>query len=288
MPTTTKTSKSKPNVALPNDESASAEASFLLLAPRHAQIPRDRIATVNVDVQVAAVFALGVSQLVSEPSVRKLFNNLAKSGEYSDSCVDDLEVAARAAWFTRHKLLLSNATRSEAQLPLHIIDEAYALRTRMLKLAEYWLSDDVEQAAEISAIRAGSGYQDLANDLLALAAMLERNDAELAQDKKLYRAGDAAEARTQADRILRLLGTSITQEQSQWTERQARAWTFLLDVYEEVRRGGRFLFAGNSPDQRFPSLTAVARTPSAGRGTKEGISGAGEEQAPADPPPPPA
>jgi hypothetical protein len=60
---------------------------------------------------------------------------------------------------------------------------------------------------------------------------------------------------------------AVTQEQSRWSALQARAWTHLLDVYEEVRRGGRFLFAGDRPDQRFPSLVAVARAASSGRST---------------------
>lgn len=264
-PSTVASTAAAPTAAPPTVESASAEASFLLLEPRYAAIPRDRIATVNVDIQAAAVFALGVSQIITEATVRARFKDLTRCGEYDDACVDALEPAARAAWYTRHRLLLTNATRSGAQLPLTVIDEATTLRARMLKLAEYWLSDAPAEAAEIVAIRAGSGYQDLANDLLGLAAMLERNDAELAQDRKLYRLGDPAEARRQADRMLGLLGVSVTQEQSRWSALQARAWTHLLDVYEEVRRGGRFLFAGDRPDQRFPSLVAVARAASSGR-----------------------
>src|SRR5690242_648935 len=82
------------------------------------------------------------------------------------------------------------------------------------RLAEYWLSDDVKVAAELAAIRIGTGYQDLANDLVALAALCERHQPVLSQDRKLYQAGDAALAKQLAGQILHRLGDAATAEQS--------------------------------------------------------------------------
>lgn len=249
-------------------EPSAAEAAFQSLGATFAEMPRDVLFPINVDVQVAAVFALGVSRFASEEGVRTRFSQLAKSGEYDDSVVDWLAPAAQAAWYARHRYLLETATRSEAQLPAALVDVAFALRGRMLRLAEYWLSDDLEAAAELAAIRIGSGHQDLANDLVALAALCDRHQPLLSQDKKLYQAGDTALAKQLAGEILERLGASATAEQSKWLTAQARAWTFLARTYEEVRRGGRFLFPNQEGEERFPSLVSVARA-AAVRGVKE-------------------
>jgi hypothetical protein len=240
-------------------ETASAEADFKAIEPRLKILPRDQLVAPNVDVQTAASVALGVARFLASEGVRKRFKNLAKSGEYDDSCVDDLPPVARAAWFARHSLLESTGTESTALLPVPLVDEATALRTRMFKCAEYHLGDDPAEAKRLSVIRAGQGYQDLANDLLGLSKMFARRKSDLAADKKSYRAFDAASAKKLANQILELLGVSGSEEQRRWTEMQNRAWTLLLQVYEEVARGGRFLYAHDEPDSLFPSLVAAAR-----------------------------
>ena len=40
---------------------------------------------------------------------------------------------------------------------------------------------------------------------------------------------------------------------------QPRVWTHLLGTYDEVQRGGLFLFAHDKADERFPSLVTVGR-----------------------------
>lgn len=45
-----------------------------------------------------------------------------------------------------------------------------------------------------------------------------------------------------------------------WSAMQPRVWTLLLDTYEEVRRGGLFLFAHDRGEERFPPLSALGRS----------------------------
>lgn len=265
-----KVQKSQPvSAPAPTIVPSDAEKAFKALGPRLAAIPRDALAVVNVDLQLAAVFVLGISGIVAEPAVRARFANLAKSGEYDDSCVDDLAPVAQAAWYARHRFVLASATRTEARLSVPLLEEATGLRGRMLKLVEYWLGDDGALAAEIAAIRAGTGHQDLANDLIALGALFERHGDTLAQDRKLYDASDATTANRLAGEILRQLGAAATQEQNEWSAMQPRVWTLLFETYEEVRRGGRFLFAKDRADERFPSLIAVGRAPVTRSSSKE-------------------
>ncbi len=218
------------------------------------------------------MFALGVSRFVNEAALRARFARLAATGEYDDACVEELAPAAQAAWFTRHRLLLANAMRSDARLSAALVDEAVKLRGRLLKLADYWLSDDAALAAEITAIRAGTGHQDLANDLIALAALLNRNKAEVSQDKKLYRATDIAAANRLGGAILDELAAAATAEQSEWAAAQPRAWTHLANTYAEVQRGGLFLFAHDRADERFPALAAVGRA-AMSRSSRKGENG---------------
>jgi hypothetical protein len=91
--------------------------------------------------------------------------------------------------------------------------------------------------------------------------MFEQNAKALAQDRKLYNASDATTANRLAGQILEQLGAAVTQEQSEWSAMQPRVWTLLSETYEEVARGGRFLFAKDRGEERFPSLIAVGRTP---------------------------
>ncbi len=282
--------KSQETTPVPAADSAAAavglseaEAAYRKLEPRLAAIPRDALAPLNVDLQVASVFVLGVARFVTEPSLRARFAKLAKTGEYDAACVEDLGPAAQAAWYARHRLLLANALRSDARLSAALVDEAVALRSRLLKLADYWLGDDIALAAEITAIRAGTGHQDLANDLIALAALLKRNKSEVSQDKKLYRATDIATANRLGGAILEELGAAATAEQSEWAAAQPRVWTHLANTYAEVQRGGLFLFANDRGDERFPSLIAVGRS-AMSRGTRKGENGTspeGEDTTPA-------
>jgi hypothetical protein len=43
-----------------------------------------------------------------------------------------------------------------------------------------------------------------------------------------------------------------------WAAMVPRAWTLLLATYADVRRAGRFLFAGAADERRFPCLLAVS------------------------------
>lgn len=248
------------NKAVADIEPVSAEADFKALEPRLKKLARDQLDAPNVDVQEAATIALRVCRLFKNKEVRQRFANLKKSGEYDDSCVDDLPAVARAAWFARHKVLESTGTEMEARLPLAILDEAEALRRRMLKCAEYHLGDDPFESNLLAVIRSGQGYHDLANDLLGLSRVFTRRKADLAADKKNYRASDAGAAKKLGNTILELLGGSGSDDRRSWVEMQSRAWTLLLRVYGEVVRGGLFLYAREAPEVMFPSLVAAARS----------------------------
>lgn len=271
----------KTRSATPVIELSTAESAYREIDPRLQALPKEKLVVVNVDMQVAAVFALGVSEIVQHPAVRPRFARLAKASDFDDQHVDALSKVALAAWFARHRFVMTTATRSEVQVPEATFTEASALRARMLRLLEYWMTEDAAVLGELAAIRQGTGYQDLANDLIALSALHGRFGETLSQDKKLYQPGDAASAARLAGTILRHLGLAATADQNEWAAVQPRAWTLLLETYEEVRRAARFLLGREMGDARFPSLVLASRgTPS--RPVKNGEPGRAGE-APAGP-----
>ena len=123
-PTAPVPTNTTPHVTAASVDVSAAEVAYRTLEARLAAIPRDSLSPLNTDLQVVSVFALGVSRFVKEPALRARFARLAKTGEYDDACVEELAPAAQAAWFTRHRLLLANAIRSDARLSAALVDES--------------------------------------------------------------------------------------------------------------------------------------------------------------------
>jgi hypothetical protein len=264
----------------PADESLfqSAEDCFQRTKPALDALATNDIKTPTIDVQEAAVIVLGIDGLLREPSTKAKIAALIKSGLLDGNLLENLSDVARAAWFSRYRLLQVSATHSEAALPIALVEEALTLRRRMLKTLDYNLDDDPDAVVRLNAIRSGAGHLDMANDLLANADFYRERKSDIEHDQKNYRKTDEADARRLADKILRLLGAVTTPEQTLWKNNQARAFTLLLSHYEEARRAGRFLFHYEEGEKMFPSLFSAVRSAPAPRAEKP----AAEPPAPAE------
>lgn len=246
---------------------AAAEKAYRAVEPRLLALPREQLVTVNVDVQIAATVALGVVNGITAKE-KKRFERLASIDELDPKALPDLPIVARAAFHARRMFLLASATSSEAILPASVAEAATRLKTRMMRVVEYYLADHPVAGPQIVAIRAGTGYLDLANDLLALAKLYKDYGATLATDRKDYKKSDAKLARELGDDIVERLGGGVTGEARSWQDRQTRAFKLLLDVYGEVQAAGVFLFRHEGGEERFPSLIAAARSAAASRTVK--------------------
>lgn len=272
-----KAASSKPadktgNQSPEDDYVADGEAALAAIEPKLLALPSDSITYVNVDVQVAAVAARGVARTISkDATLRARFEALAAAKEFDLAHLKGLETGALAAWFARHRLLLASATQSEAQLPASLVAAAMTLKARMMRVVEYHLGDHPKAGPIVAAIRAGTGYMDLANDLIALARLYKTYAKLLAHDKKDYQATDQNLAAKTGDQIVVLLEGS-TPEQRKWADLQARAWTWLNRAYDEVSEAGRYLKRHDADvDSAFPSLVTASRAESAkSAGPKEG------------------
>jgi len=270
MPAKKKPNKKPDAPSMEDTSSHIAETRFNELQSELDDISLAGLEPVKIDMQAAAVQALGVAELLSRPENREKIAALAKAGLVEEKLNPRLETVAWATWYTRHKLLLASATHSEATLPDALSARAQEVRGRMLKTLDYHLDDNPKAMAQLGHIRAGAGHQDLANDLSDLAAMYRAHHEEIRHDRKKFRDTDEREARELSEQILRLIGATTTPEQTRWKNYQVRASRLLFQIYEEAIRVGRFLYFYDDPEGRFPSLfTAVRAAPAPTRGEKK-------------------
>jgi hypothetical protein len=269
---------SKLNQPQPTDYTAAGETAFATTEPMLVAMPRDSLLLVNIDVQIAAITALAVARSIdADAGLRARFEGLAKIKEFDLAKLNGLATVALATWFARHMYLLASATRTEAQLPASVVEVASSLKNRMMRVVDYHLGDHAVAGPIVTAIRAGTGYLDLANDLVALARLYKKYLPLLEHDKKDYQAADETLAAQTGDQIINLLGGS-TPEQRKWADLQARAWSRLSADYDEVSAAGRYLKRNDDDlETAFPSLIAASRTAASKAPTTE---------QPADPPAP--
>jgi hypothetical protein len=252
-----------------------AEKAFHAVKQRLLGLDPEKLAARSVDLEKAAVAAAAVGRWVKEKEVRARFASLPK--KYFDQAhVDDLEKIALAAWHAAVSLRSASAGKSDAKLPVSLVQKATSIKQRMLPLCEYHFGDDPVDGPEVADIKLGAGYGDLASDLLRLAKLYKKHRARVKTDAKYYVAGDEAEAGRTAHAILRELGEAKNQDQKAWTDLTLRAWTLLEEVYNEVAAAGAWLYRFEDAATRFTSIYTAGRSaPAKARKPPKGDQGKG-------------
>ena len=237
-------------------EPEAAQQAFSTLKDRLDELDGYRRA--NTDIDRAAILAAAVGRMVRASELRARFASLP--GAYFDvDLVDILEPAALATWYASLRLRDATVLSSAATVPAALVGEATTVKQRMMRVLAYNLDDDVDVASKLDDIRQGTGHVDLASDLMRLARLYDEHASALAQDNRLYRAGDADEARRLALAIHQILGDGLEGDREYWADYRLRAWSFLVNTYEEVSAAGRWLFRNDEPERHFPSLYTVGR-----------------------------
>lgn len=264
MPTPkTPPSKPRPSAAAAAHRARDpGELALDRLRPRLDKVPPERMISPRTDVSAAASFVLSeIVPRLADPVLLARLKSLP-AAEFDASAVADLGPAAQAALWAQGQLASAEAQESGVRLPLELIDDATALRARMLKLVDYHLADQPRLKAEIDDIRSGHGYLDLAEDLRRLAALYRSEHAALHADTRFYRLEDAESAGTFAQRIVSELRT---QGAGQARDQAWRTWALVRELYEEVAGAARFLLRRQGGEAAFPSLHTVGRTQNRGR-----------------------
>lgn len=252
----------------------SAEAALESLTPRLLQLQASAVLQPRNDVRTAASFVL--SEIVPKVSAEGLNGRLESlpDAEFDFSAVADLQPAALACMASQAQLASSAVQTVTVRLPADLLDEATAVKERMLKVCAHQFADDERLGPEVADIRAGSGYLDLAEDLIRLAALYKSEAATVALDGRYYDRKDGARASALSDRItgeLRHAQTENSARDLAW-----RAYAFLEERYEEVASACRFIERKSDGERRFPSLRAAT-----GQGRKRSRTKTAPEPAPA-------
>ncbi|XYI04300.1 hypothetical protein ACMHYB_00915 [Sorangium sp. So ce1128] len=179
--------KKKPAPRKPSAPPQAAAAFDKVLAEIEALSP-DRLIPVNLDVPRVVSQVLGVS-----PGLVALRPAIAEHLPTFDVArLDRLDTYALAAWYA-HLLSLSSGDVESALKPL--LAEAAPLRENLLGDAEALARRGLLDAETVADIRAGQGYIDTANDLVALSALFSASWSEIAgrtvaTEEEVKRAGE--------------------------------------------------------------------------------------------------
>ncbi len=248
------------------------------------------VATLPGNLQLSAMAALNVAAWCKTPSARARFEQLAAASLFDLANLDRLDEAASLALYAASRYKAAKGVRSAARLPAALDESSKELRDRMFSCAEHALEDDAGATREVDRIRAGSGYLDRANDLVALAELYRQHPKDVRLDGKKFRETDEGEALSTAEAIFRALGVEAKGDGEDWRDLQHRAWVELATRYREVRRWGLALFADEPDvDERLPDLVAASRSARKAPNKPAADDGeGGEPDAPADDAPKPA
>lgn len=234
---------------------AAAKKAYDAMLPRMSALAKDSLATLNVDAQESAIIALSVARFLAEAEPAARFA-LLPAKAFDPAHLADLPTIGLAVSHAYVALQSARAQTTEAKLPVQLVHDASTLKDRMLECAEYLFKRHAVLSREVASIRFGSGYRDLASDLVRLAKVYEDHKTTVEKDPLNYRATDAAEARTRAQEILTELGNAQSAEERQCAAALTRAWTLLRATYDEVQAAGQFLYRHEEPEAKFPSLYA--------------------------------
>ncbi len=206
----------------------------------------------------AAIAAVALSKLCADPTIAA---GLAKVPEalFDPVCLTRLKPLALTLWHMTTEAETAAVQETQVRVPVALVNQALALRTKLLSLVEYYLGDVAAVAAEVVSIRSGTGYFDTASDLTRLARLVEDNRVVLQEDRKHYDAGDSALALRLAKQIIDELGSSG--EAKDWEARQAKVWALLYAYYTDIYDTGRYVFRNKPTAERFESLAQASRGP---------------------------
>ncbi|WP_438021938.1 hypothetical protein [Sorangium sp. So ce233] len=245
-----------------------AAAAYNRIAPELDELSAAAIALTPIHIDLPRAVALVLGALPGLAALRPAI--VKQLPEHKVALLDKLELYALAAWYA-HLIALpeSGAESSAGHAVKPLLDEAIALRARLLAEADDLARRGLIDPHAIDDIRAGEGHVDTANDLVALSALFNQSWPELAgrtsaDDEEVRRAGELG------PKLLAALGVrehSPDAALSDAADRRARAVALFVRAYEQTRRAVAYLrWDEGDAELIAPSLQRrerIARAPSA-------------------------
>lgn len=235
-----------------------AEAAFEKLRARIEALPENAVASGAVSHDEAASKVLGVIEAMrTEPAIEQTLRTLPAS-IFDAKHLDALGELTFALLHARRKAISEASTSSGVTVPVAVIEKAAELKATMMLVLEYYVGNEPQAAQELAAIRSGTGYLDLANDLSQLAALYTAHAKTLKHDKLRYDPAHATVAREVSFEIRRHYGAVAAS--NAWSQASWRAFTLLEESYQEVRDAVSYVFRHKqSVVVLFPTLRPGGR-----------------------------
>jgi hypothetical protein len=217
------------------ENGARAHAAFEELAPELAALPAETLIKVNL--YVPKVVGTVMAKLRSIRTLRpKIEEHLPK---FNLARFDRLESIVLALFYAHGAHLV--ASRPTPPLP--------ALTARGTKLRRILLADASTQAERglfseevLADIRKGTGYQDLGEDLIALVSLYRSRWADVKPTSGVSLAElDEAEALAAPLLVAAEEREMIPENRAKAIEQRRRAFTLLIEAYDDVRRAALYL-----------------------------------------------
>lgn len=229
-----------------------AALAFTHVEAEMAALDADKLAAINVDIPRAVVTALG-----ARPALLTLRPRIVEElPRFPLASLDKLETYALAAWYA-HLLSLPAAPSENAHKLL--VEEATALRSRMLVAAEALAHGNLLDAKHVAQIRSGKGHIDMASDLVALSTLFTNNWAAI-EGKTVVTSDEIERAATLGPELLIALGVreqAPARSPSQIADQRKRAFTLLVRAHDDCRRAASYLrWTEGDAAKLVPSLFA--------------------------------
>jgi hypothetical protein len=218
-------------------------------------------AQLNVDMGDAGDVLLNVADALDDPK-RKLREVLSSL----PSATFDTTIPLRIrdyGWslkYIEHARGTAALQQATTKVPDAVAQPARIIRNRMFKVVEYHLGDLPEYAKQVVAIREGTGYEDLADDLARLAVLFHQAHDRVSHDPKHYVATDRDDAMAYYETINTLLRKPPTDP---WGVPAAQAWTLISAEYKDLRDTVEWLWRRDAATRAlFPTayVRKVARS----------------------------
>jgi hypothetical protein len=278
MPANKNNKPAKPPPAAKPAEPPKAQAAFEQIQPEMAALGAESLGKINVDISQAVSISLGVL-----PGLLFLRPAMAKLPDFEIGQFDKLETYALGAWYAHLLALPPASATNPVQL---LLEEASALRLLLLSDAEALAARGLLDLKSVQEIRGGQGNLDIANDLVALSALMGASWSKIegktaATADEVHRAGDLGPL------LIAALGVrehGATATPAEAADRKVRAFTLFTAAYDQVRRAVSYLrWNEGDADSLAPSLyKGRGGSRSAAKGDGGGL-GSGDGAAPAEP-----
>jgi len=225
------------------DEKREARLRAKLLAPT-----ADELAPPYVDPRIAALVALGVVDFAKSPEGRGRFAELEALDGYDPAIIADLHQLAEALLRVVEAFRVVPRDPKPVRISSTLDAECRARRATLVTV----LSKQAARAPMISAalrrVDLAYGAMDLACDLRALAALIDRHEPDVAL---------AANTRVLARKLEDALTSYDTPELREARRALHRVWWVFEATYRQLADIGRELFS-DDPEALFPTLDAIA------------------------------